>query len=237
MCVASGAEGGAISHGIARRILFRLPRNAQRDPTLDGIPVFFSSLFPECRLRRRRSWTGRGTGRACLLGWGLVLEKGAESGGSRMRIAGRPDRVFRARRQGILALREFGREKLDRAELVRARKVVERGKQFSELHGWESRLSHADCQSSFGHLIGQVGQTGGAQAGSAPPTSARTASLSATRPARAKTRSRCFQRFTGRRFETCIYTRSTVCDKHLMSTKQLIEQEIIALPEPLQREV
>ena len=44
-------------------------------------------------------------------------------------------------------------------------------------------------------------------------------------------------RITGRRLESRIYTRSTVCDKHRVSTKQLIEQEFIALPEPLRREV
>ena len=40
-----------------------------------------------------------------------------------------------------------------------------------------------------------------------------------------------------RRFETEIYTPTGNCDINAMSTKQLIEQEIIALPEPPQRAV
>ena len=77
-----------------------------------------------------------------------------------MRFAGRPDRVFRARRRGVLALREFGRKKLDRAKFVGAREVVERGQQFSELHGWKIRWPHPDCQSSLYHLIGRWGADG-----------------------------------------------------------------------------
>ena len=39
------------------------------------------------------------------------------------------------------------------------------------------------------------------------------------------------------RFELGIYSEAEICDKRSMSTKQLIEREVAALPEPLQREV
>lgn len=130
------------------------PESVRRSGTGEPVAAWASTT----RRRRRRSWTGRGTGREWLLGWGLVLEKRFESGGSRMRVAGRPNRVFRARRQGVLALRQIGREKLDRTKVVGG-EIVERGDQFSELHGSKFGLLPMIGQTSFCLILNYAVQT------------------------------------------------------------------------------